>query len=139
MLSSLISNSGFTGIPLILLVFFVVIICTIISPQSINKWAILSGIVVPTMMNAGMSAEFAQLVFRAGECVSYGLTPVLAYFVIYLTFMQQYNQDPKGISIWETIKYIMPYALFTMVMWICLLILAYLIGLPTGIGASAIL
>ncbi len=139
MLSSLISSSGFTGIPLILLVFLVVIICTIISPQSINKWAILSGIVVPTMMNAGMSAEFAQLVFRAGECVSYGLTPVLAYFVIYLTFIQQYNQDPKGISIWETIKYIMPYALFTMVMWICLLILAYLIGLPTGIGASAIL
>ena len=90
-------------------------------------------------MNAGMSAEFAQLVFRAGESVAYGLTPILAYFVIYLAFMEQYNQDAKGISIGTTIKHIMPYAMFTLVMWIVLLIVSYLIGLPIGIGASAII
>lgn len=138
-LSTLISNSGFTGIPLIVLVFIVTIISTILVPQSVAKWSILSGSVVPTMMNAGMSAEFAQLVFRAGESICYGLTPMLAYFVIYLAFMEQYNQNSKGISIGRTIKYIMPYAAFTSIMWIVILIIAYLIGLPIGIGASAIL
>lgn len=138
-LSNIISNSGFTGIPLIILVFIVSIISTILVPQSITKWSILSGSVVPTMMNAGMSAEFAQLVFRAGESICYGLTPMLAYFVIYLAFMEQYNQDSKGISIGKTIKYIMPYAAFTFLMWIVILIISYLIGLPIGIGASAIL
>lgn len=137
--STLISSAGFTGIPLILLVFFSVIVCTIFVPQSATKWSLLSGVVVPTMMNAGMSAEFAQLVFRAGESVTYALTPMLAYYVIYLAFMEQYNQDEKGIGIWQTIKYILPYALATMIMWLVLLILSYLIGLPIGIGTSAIL
>ena len=91
------------------------------------------------MMNAGMSAEFAQLVFRAGESITYALTPMLAYYVIYLAFMEQYNQDEKGIGIWQTIIYILPYALATMIMWLVLLILSYLIGLPIGIGTSAIL
>lgn len=138
-LATLVSNSGFAGIPLIILVFLISIVATIFVPQSVTKWAILSGSVVPTMMNAGMSAEFAQLVFRAGESIAYGLTPMLAYFVIYLAFMEQYNQDSKGISIGKVIRYLMPYAMFTLVLWISLLIISYLIGLPIGIGASAIL
>ena len=64
---------------------------------------------------------------------------MLAYFVIYLAFMEQYNQDTKGISIGKVIKYIMPYAMFTLVMWLVLLIISYLIGLPIGIGASALI
>lgn len=139
LLSTLISNSGFTGIPLIILVFLISIVITIFVPQTIAKWSIISGSVVPTMMNAGMSAEFAQLVFRAGESIAYGLTPMMAYFVIYLAFMEQYNQDSKGISIGNSIKYILPYAAFTMIMWLVLLMVSYLIGLPIGIGASAIL
>jgi len=139
LLSGLISNSNFAGIPLIILVFLVSVVATIFVPQTVTKWSILSGSIVPTMMNAGMSAEFAQLVFRAGESIAYGLTPMLAYFVIYLAFMEQYNQDSKGISIGKTIKYIMPYAMFTLVMWLVLLIISYLIGLPIGIGASAII
>lgn len=138
-LASVISNSGFSGIPLIILVFLGSIISTIFVPQSVAKWSILSGSIVPTMMNAGMSAEFAHLVFRAGESIAYGLTPMLAYFVIYLAFMEQYNQDPKGISVGKVIKYIVPYALFTLILWLALLIISYLIGLPIGIGASAIL
>ena len=139
LLSGLISNSNFAGIPLIILVFIVSIISTIFIPQTITKWSLLSASIVPTMMNAGMSPEFAQLIFRAGESVAYGLTPMLAYFVIYLAFMEQYNQDSKGISIGSTIKHIMPYAIFTFIMWLVLLIVSYLIGLPIGIGASAII
>ena len=139
LLASLVSNAGFTGIPLIILVFLISIISTIFLPQSVIKWSILAGSVVPTMMNAGMSAEFAQLVFRAGESITYGLTPLMAYFVIYLAFMEQYNQDSKGISIGKSIKSILPYAAFAMIMWLVLLIISYLIGMPLGIGASAIL
>lgn len=139
MLSGLISNSNFVGIPLIILVFFVSIVSTIFVPQTILKWSYLSGSIVPTMMNAGISPEFTQLIFRAGESITYGLTPTLAYFVIYLAFMEQYNQDAKGISIGKVIKYIMPYAMFTLVMWLILLIISYLIGLPIGIGVSAII
>ena len=59
--------------------------------------------------------------------------------VIYLAFMEKYNQDPKGVGVKQTVKHIIPYSLSTMAMWIVLLVLTYLIGLPTGIGASPIL
>ena len=85
-------------------------------------------------MNAGLSPEYATLVFRAGECVSYGLTPVMAYFVIYLAFMELYStNDNEGM--FGSIKYIIPYSLGVLAMWLVIIILFYIIGLPLGIGA----
>ena len=56
-------------------------------------------------MNSGMTPEFAQLIFRAGESVTYGLTPVMAYFVIFLAYMELYNQDKKGVGLFKSLKY----------------------------------
>ncbi len=132
--ANIISNSGFTGIPLIILLFIFSAIATIILPGTVNKWAILSGSVVPTFMNAGLSPEFAALVFRAGECATYGLTPIMAYFVIYIAFMELYNTNEQE-GIFGSIKYIVPYSLATFAMWIVIILLFYIIGLPLGIGA----
>lgn len=133
--ANIISNSNFTGIPLILLLLITSAISTIVLPGSVNKWAILSGSVVPVFMNAGLSAEFATVIFRAGECITYGLTPVMAYFVIYLAFMELYNSENDDDGLFGNIKYIVPYSLSTFVMWIAILILFYIIGMPLGFGA----
>ena len=85
-------------------------------------------------MNAGLSPEFATLVFRAGECVSYGLTPLMAYFVIYLAFLELYSTS-KNEGIFGAIKYIIPYSVGTLLMWIVIIILFYIIGIPFGVGA----
>lgn len=129
-----ISSSGFTGLPLVLLLFVFGAVATVLLPGSVNKWVIFSGSVVPTFMSAGLSPEFATLVFRAGECVTYGLTPLMAYFVIYLAFMELYNtNDNEGL--FGNIKYIIPYSLGVLAMWLVIIILFYIIGLPLGIGA----
>lgn len=133
-LGNLIYNSGFTGIPLILLLFFVSAISTIFVPGSAAKWAILNTAVIPTFMNAGMSASFAVLIFRAGEAVTYALTPLMAYFVIYIAFMEIYSKD-KHDTLFGNMKYLMPYAGYTALLWIILLVLFYIIGLPLGINA----
>ena len=134
-LGNLVYNSGFTGIPLILLVFFVSAICTFFVPGSLAKWAVLSNSIIPAFMNAGMSASFAVLVFRAGEGVTYALTPVMAYFVIYIAFMEIYSKDDHD-TILGNIKYLRPYAFYTMAIWIVLLILFYIVGIPFGVGSS---
>ncbi len=130
--ANLINTSGFTGIPLILLTLFISAISTLLVPGSANKWSILSGVVVPVFMNSGMSPEFATVVFRAGECITYGLTPLMAYFIIYIAFMELYSQDNHD-TIFGNIKYILPYAGYTALLWIVLLISFYIIGLPLGI------
>ena len=132
--ANLISNSGFTGIPLILLLFIVSAITTIFLPNSVSKWSILSGAVVPVFMNAGLSPAFASVIFRAGECLTYGLTPVMAYYVIYLAFMELYTvNDDDGL--FGNMKYILPYAGYTFIMWFVILLAFYIIGLPLGFGS----
>ncbi len=137
--ANFIENSNFTGIPLILLLFFLSGVLTLILPQSLLKWSILSPSVVKTFMNVGITPEFAQLIFRAGESVTYALTPVMAYFVIYLAYLGLYDQENKGIGLFKAVKYMVPYSLATMCMWIVLLILWYLISLPIGIGVFPVI
>ena len=90
-------------------------------------------------MNAGITPEFTQIVFRFGESVTMGLTPIMAYFVIYLAILNKYNQQEKSISILEAIKFQSSYALVTFFALGGLIILWYLIGLPLGINGVTVL
>lgn len=131
-IGSIISSSGFTGIPLIILVFIGVVISTIFVPYSLTKWFILSTSVVPVMMNAGLSPEFAQIIFRFAEA-SVNITPLLAYFIVYLAFLEKYNQSDKRIKLLESIKYQLPYTFIIISTLLIIIIIWYIIGLPLGV------
>jgi len=134
LLADLISKVPFTGIPLIIILFVVSVIVTLFVPSSISKWAILSGVTIPVFMKAGISPEFTQVIFRFGESVSMGLTPLFSYFVIYLAFLEKYNQNNKTINLLKAIRYQAPFATMTFVLLLTLLIVWYIVGLPIGIG-----
>ena len=136
-LANFISNVGFGGIPLIILVLLISMVSTILAPTFVTRWQILSGTVVPLMMTSGISPEFTQLIFSIGSSIVYPLTPAMAYFVIYVSYMEKY--DKEGIGVTKCIRYMIPYALIILAMWVVLLILWYLIGLPIGFGANAVL
>lgn len=137
--SNYLANANLSSVALILISFILVVILTIFVPSPVTTWSILSSSMVPVYMNAGMTPEFAGLVFRAAQSVSYGLTPLMAYFVVYLLFMDKYSEEDKPINLFTSIRYIGPYALATGVIWITILILAYILGLPIGIGATSVL
>ena len=86
-----------------------------------------------------MSAEFAELVFRAANTVTYGLTPLMAYFVIYLAFLDKYSEEDKPISLFSSIKDIVPYVSTSALIWIIVLIIIYILGIPIGISTTAII
>lgn len=134
LLANLIETCSFTGIPLLVLFFISGVIATFVLPYSVNKWTIMAGACVPTLMNAGFSPEFIQVIFRFSECVTYGLTPIMAYFVIYLAYMEKYNQNSEPIGLFTIVKYQKKYAIATMICLLALLILWYVVGLPVGIG-----
>lgn len=133
-LSNIIYKTTFTGIPLIILLFIISAIATIFVPSSISRWSILSSVTIPVFMNAGISPEFTQIIFRFGESVTLGLTPLFAYFVIYLALLEKYNQNKKPINILKTIKYQLPYAAITFALLLTILIVWYIVGLPIGVG-----
>lgn len=134
--ASLIKTLSFTGIPLIILVLLVLAVLNLFVATPITKWQILSPVVVPLMMQSNISPEFAQFIFRAGDSITKGISPLLAYFVIFLGYLNIYNKDKNAISIRKAISYIMPYCLIIGLTWILIIIGWYLIGLPIGPGVS---
>ncbi len=139
LLANLIASSKFTSVPLIILLFLFSAISSIFSTSPILKWTVFSSTIVPTLMNAGISAEFAQVIFRFGECVTTGLTPLLAYFIIYLAWLEKYNQDDEHVGIFKSIRYIVPYSIFSGILLLILLVVWYIISLPLGISTSVAL
>ena len=138
-LTSLFRNINFQGLPLVILLFVVSAIATIFIPTSITKWSIIAPTVVPVFMNAGITPEFAQVIFRFGEGITMGLTPIMAYFVIYLAILDKNNPEEKPISLWQGIKFQVPYAVATAIVLLVLIVLWYFIGLPLGINGSTVL
>lgn len=136
-LANLLSTTSVGGIPLMLLILFVSMISTILLPSFVSRWSILSGTVVPLMMTSGFSPEFSQLIFSVGSSIMYPLTPAMAYFVIYISYMEKYDRD--GIGLTKGLSYMVPYTLAILAMWVILLILWYLVGIPLGIGANSVL
>ena len=136
--ANLISNSNFGGLPLLILLFLATVITSLFLPSALNSWSILSA-TVPTFMEAGVSPEFAQLAYRLGGSVAIGLTPVFVYFIVYLAFMENYNQSNKPITMGEALKYQMPFALISLVTFLALIIVWYITGIPLGVGAGVAL
>ena len=89
-------------------------------------------------MNGSLSPEFAQIVARFGESMLIGLTPLLAYFTIYISYIEKYNQNEKPISLFRTLRYQIPYSLMTGAVLITLLVIWYIVGLPLGINGYVI-
>ena len=87
-------------------------------------------------MNVGLSPEFAQVIFRFGESVTMGLTPLATYYVIYLAYLEKYNQNKKPINLFKTLRFQVPYSVVVGVILLGLIIVWYIIGLPIGIGGS---
>ena len=115
------------------------IISTFFVPTSALKWEIMASPIVPIFLNAGLSAEFCQTVFRFGESVSIGLTPIFAYFVVYMAYLERYNQDKNFFGLRNAIKYQLPYSIATFVILLVIIIVWYILSLPLGFGGTVYL
>lgn len=137
--SNIIFTSNFSGIPLIIMLFIMFFISSLFLTSSITKWTIYAGVTSKVLMNASITPEFGLVIFRFAESFATCLTPLLAYFVIYLAYIQKYNQNEKPISLFSTLRCMFPYAIATGVILLTLLIIFYIIGLPIGIGSYAVI
>lgn len=133
-LSNIISLSNFSFIPLILLILIFAMISNFLVTGSVAKWSIMAPNIMPSVMKANVTPEFAQLVYRIGDSITNCITPVFGYFVVFIGFVEVYTKNKNDFSIRSCYKTIMPYFLAIALIWILMLICWYIIGLPIGIG-----
>lgn len=134
-LTNIIKVLPLSGFALILVSIIVIALSNIFVTTSIAKWTIISPILIPAMMQLNMSPQYGQFIFRAAESMTNGITPLLAYFVVYIGYLNIYNKDQdKSFSIKEGIGLMMPYFICFALAWLFIIIMWYVIGLPLGPG-----
>ena len=117
-----------------------VIIMSIFIPSTSGKWIIASPIVVPLFMRSNITPDFTQFVFQIGDSIGKGLTPLYAYFIIMIGFMHKYlNEGEETLSITKTMKMISPIVLMIGLVWVLIISLWFMSGLPIGINGFSTL
>ena len=139
-LTEILESLQLTGITLIVLSFFIILISTIFVPTLSTKWAIMSPVMVPMFMQNSFTPEFAQAVFRAADSASKGVTPLFTYFVILLGFLQIYNTKKRDIiTLTDGISLMLPYTIAFAVLWLLIILAFYIIGIPLGFNTGVML
>ena len=133
--ANIIGSIKFSGIALIITSLLIIAIVNVFCPNSITKWTIMSATMVPLFMNASISPEFTQIVYSAGDSITNGFTPLFMYFVIYLAFMEKYNQNDTT-TLTGCSKMLTPYSIFSLVIWTVIIVGWFMIGVPIGIGSA---
>ncbi len=125
-----ISNIG--GLPYLLICIVVFILSDFLVTGVETKWAVFAPTVIPLLMKSSIAPQFVQFAMRICDSLTNGINPLYAFFVIYVGYMNIYNNSKRAITIKESIKMIMPYFWVVLITWLFLLIGWYIIGLPIG-------
>ncbi len=86
------------------------------------KYAIFAPIFIPMLMFVGISPELTQAAYRIGDSTTNIITPLNAYLVIILVFMQKHA--PKG-GMGTLIAMMMPYTVVFTIVW-CIMLLIWM-------------
>jgi aminobenzoyl-glutamate transport protein len=97
------------------------------------KWALIGSIMVPMLMQLGVSPDFTQAAYRVGDSSTNIITPLLPYFPLIVVFCRRYVQ---GAGIGTLIALMLPYSLTFIVGWTTFLLVFWAFELPLGVGAS---
>lgn len=129
-----------SGVLLIIVFFILTIIMTLFIPSVLAKWTVVSPLIVPLFMRANITPDMTQFVFQVADGIGKSITPLFAFFIVMLGFMHNNNADEEyNISIFGTIKLILPTVLIIAAFWIVFIAIWYLAGFPIGIAGSSIL
>ena len=134
-LSNILSGFSFGGIVYLIIAIFIMMICDYFSTGIQSKWMVFAPSIVPVLMQSNISPQFAQFVMRAVDSMTNGITPLYAYFVIYIGYLNMYNiREDRPISIGNGIKIMFPYFVIISITWLLIIVGWYIIGLPIGPG-----
>ena len=131
--ANILSSFTFTGVIYLIIAILIMMISDFFLTGVQAKWVIFSPVIVPALMRSNITPQFTQFVMRAVDSMTNGISPLYAYFVIFIGYMNIYNlNEDKPVTISAGIKLMLPYFLIISLTWLLLLIGWYIIGLPIG-------
>ena len=93
------------------------------------KWALMGPVLVPMLMQLGISPDLTQAAYRIGDSSTNIITPLMPYFPLIVVFCQRYM---RGTGIGTLTALMLPYAATFLLVWTLFLLLYWGAGLPLG-------
>jgi aminobenzoyl-glutamate transport protein len=97
------------------------------------KWALLSPIFVPMMMQLGLSPELTQAAYRVGDSTTNIITPLMPYFPLVVVFCKRYVTS-TGIG--TVVALMLPYSIVFLAGWVLFLLAYWALGIPLGLQST---
>jgi aminobenzoyl-glutamate transport protein len=97
------------------------------------KWGIIGAVMVPMLMQLGISPDLTQAAYRVGDSSTNIITPLMPYFPLIVVFCRRYV---KNSGIGTLVALMLPYSVSLLLIWTAFLIGFWALGIPLGIGAS---
>jgi len=132
-----ISQTKMSGIFLIVLVLLLGIIMTILNPSTIHNFTLFAPTLVPLLVRANIAPSFSLMAFKAADSIGKCFTPFYVFFIIMIGFLYKYDTQDEDITLFGTMKKMMPVTLWLTLAWIVIIIGWSLLGIKIGIGVSS--
>jgi aminobenzoyl-glutamate transport protein len=97
------------------------------------KWALVAPIMVPMLMQLGISPDLTQAAYRVGDSVSNVITPLMPYFPLIVVYCQKYV---KSTGIGTLVSIMMPYTIVFGIAWTIFLLIYWALGIPLGLQST---
>jgi len=97
------------------------------------KWALIGAIMVPMLMQLGISPDLTQAAYRVGDSSTNIITPLLPYFPLIVVFCQKYV---KSAGVGTLLALMLPFSITLLVVWTLFLVGFWALGIPLGVGSS---
>lgn len=130
--ATLLKELAVPGVVTVVSIVFLTAFVNMFVGSASAKWALLSPIFVPMLMQLGLSPELTQAAYRVGDSATNIITPLNPYLPLFVVFAKRYV---KGTGIGTIISMMFPYSISFLVLWTLFLILFWMVGLPLGIEA----
>ncbi|GGB07666.1 AbgT family transporter [Agarivorans gilvus] len=112
-----------------------VVLVNLFVGSSSAKWALISPVLVPMLMQMNISPDLVQAAYRIGDSSSNIITPLMPYFPLVVVYCQKYM---KNAGIGTLVATMLPYSIALAIFWTLFLLAYWALGLPLGLGASYI-
>ncbi len=97
------------------------------------KWALISPIIVPMLMQLGISPDLTQAAYRVGDSVTNIITPLMPYFPLVVVYCQKYV---KATGIGTLASMMIPYTIVFGILWTIFLLIYWALGIPLGLQST---
>lgn len=97
------------------------------------KWALMSPILVPMLMQVGLAPEFVQAGYRVGDSVGNIVTPLMQYFPLVVVYCRRWS---KSTGVGNVVAWMLPYSIVFLIAWSALLLAFHALGLPLGLQSA---